>query len=199
MLGTSTALFILLNAAFLAAQDEPPAPAVPANPAPVSAPPQAAQLAPPVIAGPTASSGFLRRDQPVYGPLYPPSPAQNLAMLEAGGPVFPNDPRVRSAAVLLTQLTGNYVEDAGRISELTIHVVRELHAARQAASPLEVLVGATQWKRPAGTRPCGSVPREFEEFAARYRKLRLEGSHDHATTLSLMQGPAPVPSEAPTP
>jgi hypothetical protein len=112
-------------------------------------------------------------------------------MQEAGEPLFPNDARVRSAAVLLTQLTAIYVEDAPRISELAVRVVGQLRAANQAASPVEMLVGATQWKRPTGPETRGNVPREFEEFAARYRKLRLEGGKDHATALSLMQAPAP--------
>src|SRR6516165_578989 len=141
----ATCLLILLGGSFVAAHEEPAAPVAPANLTAVPAPPQPGLSPPPVIASPTSTSGFLRPNQPAYGPLIPPSPAQNVAMQEAGEPVFPNDPRVRSAAVVLTQLTAMYVEDAPRISELAIRVVGQLRAANQAASPFEMLVGATQW------------------------------------------------------
>jgi hypothetical protein len=114
--------------------------------------------------------------------------------MEVGRPLFPNDPWVASAAALLSQATANYVEDAPRIAELTARVVLRLRAANQAASPLEMLVGATQWKRSPNTP--GNIPRKFIEFAELYGKLRSEGK-DHATTLSLMQ-PA-RPSDAPVP
>jgi len=112
-------------------------------------------------------------------------------MLEAGQPVFASDPPVAVAAVLLTQLTAAYVEDAARIAELTVGVVQKVRAANQAASPLEMLVGAAQWNGPGGKR--GNVPRRFEEFARLYRTRRLEGK-DHASALSLMQPPRPAPS-----
>jgi hypothetical protein len=112
--------------------------------------------------------------------------------------VFASDQRVAVAAVLLTQLTAAYVEDAPRIAELTVGVVQKVRAANQAASPLEMLVGATQWNGPGGKR--GNVPRKFEEFARLYRTGRLEGK-DHATALSVMQPqrPALSPGGAPVP
>jgi hypothetical protein len=116
-------------------------------------------------------------------------------MMEAGRPLFPNDPAVAAAAILLTQATAGFIEDAPRIAELTARVVGEIRAANQPASPFEMLVGSTQWKRPPRTR--GDVPRKFEEFAALYRKLRKGEGKDHATALSLMQ-PAP-PAIAPNP
>ncbi len=119
-------------------------------------------------------------------------------MLEAGQPIFATDPRVAVSAVLLTQLTAVYVEDAPRIAELTVGVVQKVRAANLAASPLEMLVGATQWNGPGGSR--GNVPRKFEQFARLYGTARLEGK-DHTSALSLMQAlhPAPSPMGAPVP
>ncbi len=119
-------------------------------------------------------------------------------MLEAGQPVFAGDPRVAVAAVLLAQLTAAYIEDAPRIAELTTGVVQRIRAAKQPASPLEMLVGAAQWNGQRGQR--GNVPRKYEEFARLYRTGRLEGK-DHAAALSLMQPPGSSPPAvtAPTP
>jgi hypothetical protein len=136
---------------------------------------------------PGSHSGIRRPESPPYSRVRRASPAQDVAMLDAGQPVFASDPRVATAAVLLERLTAVYVEDAPRIAELTIHVVRQVRAAKQVATPLEMLDAATRWKGPAGPR--GNVPREFEQFAALYRSGRLAGK-DHATTLSEMQAPA---------
>jgi hypothetical protein len=117
-------------------------------------------------------------------------------MLEAGQPVPVTDLRVTAAAIVLEQLTATYVEDAPRIAELTIHAVQQVRAANQAASPLEMLVGATEWKGPGGRR--GNVPREFEQFAALYRTARIAGK-DRAAALSQMQPAGPPPASAPVP
>jgi hypothetical protein len=117
-------------------------------------------------------------------------------MLEAGQPVFATDQRVTAAAVLLERLTATYVEDAPRIAELTIHVVQQVRAANQAASPMEMLDGATRWTGPGGWR--GNVPRKFEQFAALYRNARTAGK-DHAATLLEMQPAGPPPAPVPVP
>jgi hypothetical protein len=80
---------------------------------------------------------LLRLDQPLHGPLIPPSPAQALATVETGRVLAPDDPAVATMAVLLTQLTAAYVEDAPRIAELTIRIVSGIRAANRAASPLD--------------------------------------------------------------
>jgi hypothetical protein len=113
-------------------------------------------------------------------------------MLEVGRPLFPTAPEVTAAAVLLTQLTARYVEDAGQITALAIHTVQDLRAKSQAVTPFELLQGAAQWKRPGGSAPessgRGFVPRKFLEFTQRYRTLRIGQGKDHATALSLMSG-----------
>jgi 2-oxoglutarate dehydrogenase E2 component (dihydrolipoamide succinyltransferase) len=220
MIGTGCGLLIVLAGALSAFQEEPPAPAeapapapAPAEAPPAEAAPGAATLQPPVpvpalapapidstILVPGSLSGFRRLNQPDFGPLRPPSPAQDVAMLEAGRPLFPAAPAVKAAAVLLTQLTAMYVEDAGQISALAIRTVQDLRAAGQAVAPFELLQGATQWKRPAAPSPApatapgsapacsarGFVPREFLRFIQRYRTLRIDQGKDHATALSLM-------------
>jgi hypothetical protein len=145
---------------------------------------------------PASHSGFRRPEQPPYGRVLRPNPAQDLAMLEAGQSVLATDPQVAAAAVLLERLTAAYVEDAPRIAELTIHVVQQVRAANQAASPMELLAGAIQWKGPGGRR--GNVPREFGQFAALYRTGRIAGK-DHATTLTQMQPAGTAPAGAPVP
>ncbi len=113
-------------------------------------------------------------------------------MLEAGRPLFPGEPEVKAAAVLLNRLTAMHVEDAGQIAALAIRTVQDLRAANQAIAPFELLQGATQWKRPGGRAPerggRGFVPREFLRFIQRYRTLRIDQGKDHATALSLMSG-----------
>jgi hypothetical protein len=201
-------LLALLAATSLAAgvahAQEPPAPeatSVPATEAAPTPPPAPAAVAPAAtvplaIMSPEWLSGFRRPEQPPYGSLVRPSPAHEVAMLEAGQPMFASDPRVAVAAVLLAELTAAYIEDAPRIAELTVGVVQQVRAANQAASPLEMLVGAVHWNGPAGKR--GNVPRKFEEFARRYRAGRLEGK-DHASASSLTQPPYPSPPRAGTP
>jgi hypothetical protein len=197
-------LVLLVGAALAAAQEPPPLevpetpPAAPAPDVPQVEVPTIPLLAAPTIpllAAPTSLSGYLRPDQPPYGPLLPPGPAQNVAMLAAGYPLYPNDPRVGAAAVLLTRLTAIYVEDAPRISELAIRAVLDLRAANQTASPTELLEGATQWKRAGGKGSRGDVPRRFTDFVRFYRKLRVEEGKDHVTALSLMQ---PATSSSPS-
>jgi hypothetical protein len=117
-------------------------------------------------------------------------------MLEAAQPVFATDPRVAAAAVLLERSTAAYVEDAPRIAELTLRVVQQVRAANQAASPMEMLEGAIQWRDPGGRR--GNLPRKFAHFAILYRTARIAGQ-DHATALSQMQPPGPPPTTAPVP
>jgi hypothetical protein len=166
-----------------AAQVEPPPPGAAPEPASMAPAPAPADAPAPDVSAPKAPEpppiaidvlppGFPRLDQPHYGPLLPPSPALSVAMLEAGGPMFGDDPRVASAAGLLTQLTATYVEDAPRIAELTVRVVRELRAANQAVTPIAMMEEATRWKRPPGER--GNIPRRFEAFARLYRESRKD-------------------------
>jgi hypothetical protein len=125
-------------------------------------------------------------------------------MLEAGEPVFPNDARTRAASALLKQLTAIYVEDAPRISALTIRLVQDLRAANQAVLPSELLAGAIQGKRPSSSGR-GYVLRRFGEFARLYRKLRIDEGKDHAAALAELPsttstaGPAPSPVPQPEP
>jgi hypothetical protein len=189
----SDGLLILLAGTLIAADQAPPPPEAGPNPTPPPVPVSPDVSVPPLITIP--SSGYLLPDQPHHGPLILPSPAQNLAMLETGRVLSSDDPAVASAASVLTRLTAGYVEDAPRIAELTIRVVQRIRAANQAASPMEILVGATRWKRPDGTR--GNIPRKFEEFARLYQKWRIEQGKDHAAALSLMQPSRP--SNAPVP
>jgi hypothetical protein len=140
---------------------------------------------------PASHSGIRRPEQPPYARVLRPSPAQDVAMLEAGEPVFATDARVAAAAALLERLTAVYVEDAPRIAALTLHVVQQVRAAKQAASPMEMLAGATQWAGPGSGR--GNVPRKFERFAALYRAGRIAGQ-DHAATVAQMQPPPPPPA-----
>lgn len=188
-------LVMLLGKTAFAADPGPALPGDGPDPAPARAPDVVAPTGPilPSIAIPTFV--LVRPDQPQYGPTIPPSPAHSVAMLEAGGPTLGDDPRVRSAAFLLEQLTASYVEDAPRISELTIRMVREIRARDQAASPFEMMVGATHWKRSPSLR--GNIPRKFQEFTRLYRSIRIEQGKDHSTALSLMQ--RPHPSVAPLP
>lgn len=180
---------------------EPPAPdaaSIPAvDPAPPSPAPSAAVApaapVPLAVMTPESLSGFRRPEQPPYSRARRPSPAQDLAMLEAGQPLFASDPRVAVVAVVLEQLTATYVEDAPRIVAITIRAAQQVRAANQAASPLEILIGAAQWNGPGGMR--GNVPRKYEEFARLYRTGRLEGK-DHASALSLMQAPLSSPPPA---
>ena len=187
-------LLVLLAGTVVASGQEPPPPepgSAPA-PAPAAVPVTPEASAPPLVALPAV--GFFRPDQSPFGAQFPASPAQGLAMMEAGRPLFPNDPWVAAASTLLSQATASYVEDAPRIAELTVRIVGEVRAANQPASPLEMLAGAIQWKRSPNTP--GNIPRKFEEFAGRYRKLRSEGK-DHATALSSMQPTRP--SDTPVP
>jgi hypothetical protein len=105
-------------------------------------------------------------------------------MMEAGVVMPANDPRVRTAALLLERLTAGYVEDAPRIAELTVRVCGQVRAKDRPASPLEMLEGALHWPRPAALRP--DVPRQFERFAALYRQQRVEKGLDHAAAISAL-------------
>jgi hypothetical protein len=165
-------LFVLLAGSAIGAEDAPPATvAVAPEPSPVP-------LAVPYQV-------FLRPEQAQYGAILPPGPAQSLAIAEAGGAVFAGDPGVAGVAALLSQLTASYVEDAPRIAAITLRIVREIRAVDQDCSPVEVLAGAVGWRRPPQRR--GDLPRQFERFAAEYRRLRIDGKKDHAAALSLMQ------------
>lgn len=180
------------------ATDEPPPPAeaAPAAALPTMSPQPAAAapVAPPLNVLEMSSSGFRPPEQADYGVVRVPSPAQNLAMMEAGRPLFASDPQVATMAVALTYLTAVFVEDAPRIAELTIRVVGDLRDANQNASPFEMLAGGAIWTGPAGRR--GNVPRKFGEFAAGYRRLRLQGK-DHDSAVSLLQPGASGPQFAP--
>jgi len=183
----SIALTILMGAA---------APAV-AQPGPVPTPspaPVAPEVSPPPLA-PIPISGFLVADPPYQGPFLGPGPALGLAILEVGRALPADDPAVASVSAVLTQLTAVYVEDAPRIAELTSRVVQRIRAANRAASPLEMLVGATRWGR--ADVASGNVPRKFEEFARLYQDGRIQGGRDHAATINLMQ--MSRPSSRPTP
>jgi hypothetical protein len=140
-------------------------------------------------------SGIRRPEQAPYARLRRPIPAQEVAMLEAGQPVLVRDPRVATAAVLLARLTEIYVEDAPRIVELTVRTVLQLRAAKQTASPLEILAAAIHWKGPS-TRH-GNIPREFEHFSRLYLKARREGK-DHAAAIDSIEAP-PGPTPRPMP
>ena len=172
------------------------------TPAPVPAPAAVAAAVPVPLAivAPEWLSGFRRPEQPPYGGLVRPGPAQDVAMLEAGEPVVRRAIHgSRSAAVLLTQLTAAYVEDARRGSPSSRSASSgKSGPANQAASPLEMLVGATQWNGPGGKR--GNVPRKFEEFARTLsgRAARREGPRggpfpDAAAPPCRAPGGAPVP------
>jgi hypothetical protein len=147
---------------------------------------------------PASLSGFRRPEQAPYGDLLRPSPAQDVAMLEAGQPLFASDTRVAVVAALLAQLTAAYVEDAPRIAALTIDVVQKLRAANHAASPVEMLAEAVQWRGPERRR--GNVPRQFVEFAGLYRARRLEGKDQASPPAPISPPrPSPPPADAPVP
>src|SRR4051812_12835805 len=90
-------LLILLAGTLAAADEQPLPPDVGQNPPPSVVPVPPVASPPPLVAMPP--SGFLRPDQPSHGPVIAPGPAQDLAMLEAGRPLFPDDPAVASAAL----------------------------------------------------------------------------------------------------
>jgi hypothetical protein len=125
--------------------------------------------------------------QPHFGPPIPISPAHRLAMIEADVVMPADDPRVKSAAALLERLTAGYVEDAPRISELTVRVCRQIKAANHPASPYQMLDGALHWPRPASLPPC--APRPFERYAAGYLDQRLNKGLDHAAAISALAAP----------
>jgi hypothetical protein len=112
-------------------------------------------------------------------------------MAEANVVMPANDPRVQSAAVLLERLTAGYVEDAPRISELTVRVCRQIQAAHRPASPFEMLDGALHWPRAATSRP--DTPRQFERFATDYWNQRVKNGRDHAAAISALAAPKAGP------
>jgi hypothetical protein len=146
------------------------------------------------IMAPASLSGIAPMDQPPFGARRRPTPAQEVALLEAGVSLAAVDPRVAAAAVLLARTTEVYIEDAPQIALLTVRVVLQLRAAKQAAAPMEVLVAATQWLGPGGRR--GNYPRRYEEFTTLYRNVRLAGK-DHAAALALIQPPGTPTSPLP--
>jgi hypothetical protein len=202
MRSLTLSLGLLLAGAVLAAGEEPPPLPLPPpsppeaglSPPPIPAPAPVPMVPEPWAPPPVVVEPFwlVSPGQPPYGPHLRASPAESVAMLEAGGPVFANDPRVTSAAVLLTKLTAAYVEDAPRIATLTIRVVQEIRAGNLAASPMEMMVEATRWKQPPDTR--GNIPRTFEAFARAYRSARIEPGTSQPAAPSPMPTPPSVAS-----
>lgn len=154
-------LFLAAAAAATAAQVPATAPA----PAPAPIPVPTGLLAPPVE--PRSPH------QPIYGPILRVLPAHRLAMLEAGEPLLIDSPQVKAFALLLSQATARYAEDAPAIADLTARTCLTLRGAYVAASPRELIEAAlVAAKRPNVTRI--GVPRSFEAFAAQYGKTKLE-------------------------
>jgi hypothetical protein len=167
-----------------AASPEPePAPA--AEPAAVPPAPPQAPPPPPLLITPRETD-FIP-DQPHFGPPIPITPAHRLAMLEANVVMPADDPRVRSAAVLLERLTAGYVEDAPRISELTVRVCRQIQSANHPASPFEMLDSALRSPRAASVRP--DAPRQFERFATDYLNQRVKNGRNHGAAISALAAP----------
>jgi hypothetical protein len=156
------ATILVLSTVLVAAQA--PAPATPKAPAP------------------PAPGAFVPSDQPVYVETPVVVPAYQIAMVEANQSLPGDDPLIAKAAVLLSQLTAGYIEDAPRIAELTIQMAQAIRASNRPASPLEIMDGALQWKRTS----VGNVPRKYEAFANAYGKWRVDGKKDHAQAMSLM-------------
>lgn len=178
---------VWLGASLAGAQDSKPAPVAPPTPAPPAA---RAATAPPAAPAPVVSELTLA-PQPVYGPLWEVTPAHRLALLESGTSLPQNDPEVARFSQFLGQLTARYVEDAGRIAEVTSALCWEIRAKKQSAVPSEILEGALRWTRPPGSRP--DVPRKFSEYARRYRTLRVKEGKDHKSALAILNPPPPPP------
>lgn len=178
-----------VGASLSAAEDPKPVPPPAPTPAPAAVRvPAVAPLAP-------AVSELTLAPQPIYGPLRAVTPAHRLALLEAGVPLPETDPGVAAFSHVLGQLTARYVEDAGRIAEVTSSVCRQIRAKNQPASPAEVLEGALNWRRPAGARP--GVPRRYSDYARRYLALRVTEGKDHKAALATLNPPPPPPTPRP--
>ncbi|WP_406697070.1 hypothetical protein V5E97_39405 [Singulisphaera sp. Ch08] len=188
--------------------DPPPAPEMPpamepepapTEPPPVDLTPAPAQLpsatpsptAPPPLPFVVPPTEFVAPEQGEFAPVLRVVPAHRLAMMEAGRPLPETDPLVARSAVMLAQLTGHYLEDAPRIVDLTIKACAAVRLAKSTASPLELLEGALNAKRPAKAN--ATRPRQFEKFATSYRIARLEGGKDHAGAIAEIQGTPAAP------
>lgn len=182
---------VWLGASLAAAQDPKPAPVAPPTPA---LPPARAATAPPAAAPAPApiASELTLAPQPIYGPLWEVTPAHRLALLEFGTPLPQNDAQVARFSHFLGQLTARYVEDAGRIAEVTSALCWDIRAKKQTAVPSEILEGALRWTRPAGSRP--DVPLKFSEYARRYRTLRVKEGKDHKSALAILNPPPAPPA-----
>lgn len=158
-------------------------------------PPASATAPRPRPAASTSAPEFSLAPQPVYGPLRPVTPAHRLALLEVRESLQETDPRVAAFSHLLGQLTARYVEDAGRIAEVTTSVCQEIRATKQPVAPSEILEGALTWTRPAGSRQ--DVPRKFSEYGRKYLALRVKEGKDHKAALAALAPTPPPPSAKP--
>lgn len=138
---------------------------------------------------PPTPAEFALAPQPVYGPLRPIRPAHRLALLEFRHTLNENDSEVAPFAVALGHLTARYIEDAGRIADVTTSVCQEIRAAKQPALPSEIIEGALAWNRPPGSRP--DVPRRFSDYARAYRTLRLKEGKNHQAAIAALKTPPP--------
>jgi hypothetical protein len=173
-------LMLFLSAAAAAARAE-----VPSLP-----PPPTSLLAPPVE--PRSPS------QPVYGPIFRVLPAHRLAMLEAGASLPEDNPAVQGFALLLSQATARYVEDAPAIADLIARTCLALRATNRPASPQAMIEAALAALKLPSAAPAG-VPRSFEAFAARYYETQLAQPVPRAETAPARPVAPPAPSPAPPP
>lgn len=166
----------------------PPPAAIPSEtPTPTSPP----SVPVPFVVPPTE---YVIPEQGEFGPLIRVMPAHRVAMMEAGQTIPETDALTTQAAVLLVQLTGQYLEDAPRIAELTIKTCATIRLSKGAASPFELMQAAIHAKRPAPAKP--PRPRQYDKFAAAYLKARVKEGKDHAGAIAEIQG-APVAPPAP--
>jgi hypothetical protein len=161
--------------------------------------PAPAPPAPPAAAGPPTAVVPARRP-PAEVDLLPPvplvdrprvGPAHQVAQVELGQVIPPTDPGVGRAARLLEGATAIYVEDAPTIAALTLQAHGALAGAKRPASPLAILEGALRVPRPAALPP--GVPRSYADYAARYRRARVEAGLDHDAAIGQLQAAARPP------
>jgi|GEM_PF-5840056 len=132
---------------------------------------------------------FAPPNPPIFGSLQRITPAHRLAMLEANRSLYANDPLVKATMDRLERLTGQYIEDAPRIVELTARVVNAVRASNRPASPFEILDGALASKSQA--RPGETSPRRYQRYMSDYRRLRVDEKKAHGDALAIMQGKRP--------
>lgn len=115
---------------------------------------------------------------------HPATPAEQLADLDAGHVVAPNDPKLAEIQALLSRAREIYRQDEHQIGILTMKFVNNLRAdglPTRCDEFLDALTYAIPENKP------GAPPYDFNEFAGAYWGVRSPARHTHTRAVCLMQ------------